>query len=96
MARRLTSDQIGAAGEGLFQTLSERGQLVANKSNRDVTGWDFFVQFPIDETAFPQTLDQRTANACYVQLKSTTGENGTRVSARLSAVEHLARAAGPP
>lgn len=95
MVRRLTSDQIGAAGEGLFQTLSERGQLVANKSNRDVTGWDFFVQFPIGETTFPQTLDQRAANACYVQLKSTTGESGTRVSARLSAVEHLAKVAGP-
>lgn len=95
MARRLKSDQLGAAGEGLFHTLSERAQLVSNKSNRDVTGWDFFVQFPIDEMVFPQALDQRPANACYVQLKSTAGENGTRVSARLSAVEHLAKAPGP-
>ena len=59
--------------------------------DRDVTGWDFIIEFPMAGPDAGVPLDQRPAKACHVQLKSTAGENGSRVSAKLSAVERLAK-----
>jgi hypothetical protein len=86
----LTSDELGEAGETAFKNLCSRAKLVCNKSDRDVTGWDFVVEFPM-ETGTATSLDQRQAAACVIQLKSTAGESGSRVSARLSAIERIAK-----
>ncbi len=44
----MRADQIGAKGEARFQELCEDAGLVCNKSSRDMTGWDYIVEF-----AFP-------------------------------------------
>lgn len=91
MTERLPPDELGAVGENMFRTLCGQARLVCNKSDRDVTGWDFIVEFPMATADAGTPLDQRTADACHVQLKSTAGESGSRVSAKLSAVERLAK-----
>lgn len=90
MPHTLTSDELGEAGETAFKNLSSRAKLVCNKSDRDLTGWDFVVEFPM-ATGVAAALDQRQAAACVVQLKATAGESGNRVSARLSAIERIAK-----
>lgn len=91
MTERLPPDELGVVGENMFRTLCGQARLVCNKSDRDVTGWDFIVEFPMAAPAAAVSLDQRAADACHVQLKSTAGESGSRVSAKLSAVERLAK-----
>ncbi|QEH81582.1 hypothetical protein EIK56_27240 [Sphingomonas sp. C8-2] len=92
---RLTSDQLGAAGESLFESLCLRARLEPNKSQRDRTGWDFIVELPMKEPDDAISLDHRRPTTCHVQLKSTAGENGPRVSIRLSAIERLAKDVNP-
>ncbi len=91
MTERLPPEKLGAVGENMFRTLCGQARLVCNKSDRDVTGWDFIVEFPMATPDAGTPLDRRTADACHVQLKSTAGESGSRVSAKLSAVERLAK-----
>lgn len=91
MTERLPPDELGAVGENIFRTLCGQARLACNKSDRDVTGWDFIVEFPMATPDAGIPLDQRATNACHVQLKSTAGESGSRVSAKLSAVERLAK-----
>lgn len=91
MTERLPPDELGAIGENMFRTLCGQARLVCNKSDRDVTGWDFIVEFPMATPAAGIPLDQRAADACHVQLKSTAGDSGSRVSAKLSAIERLAK-----
>jgi hypothetical protein len=93
-AEALTPDELGDVGESLFRKLCGQAKLVCNKSDRDRTGWDFRVEFPMERSA-GATLDQRAPRVCQVQVKSTAGESGTRVSARLSAVERLAKDGAP-
>lgn len=91
MTERLPPDELGVVGENMFRTLCGQARLVCNKSDRDVTGWDFIVEFPMAAPGAIIPLDQRSADACHIQLKSTAGESGSRVSAKLSAVERLAK-----
>ena len=88
MSQELTSDELGEAGETLFAHLCVRAGLTCNKSNRDRTGWDFVVEFPMSG---PDTgaLDARLPTACLAQLKSTA--RGGPVKLSLSAVERLAK-----
>lgn len=91
MSERLPPDELGNVAENLFRTLCGQSRLVCNKSDRDVTGWDFVVEFPMARPDQAKPLDQRAARACPIQLKSTTGESGSRVSVKLSAIERLAK-----
>lgn len=88
MRRVLTSDELGEAGETLFANLCVRAGLTCNKSNRDRTGWDFVVEFPLPGPD-AGALDARLPTACVVQLKSTAGAGAVKLS--LSAVERLAK-----
>ena len=90
MPHKLTSDELSKAGETAFKNLSGRAELVCNKSDRDVTRWDFVVEFPMAAGA-AATLDQRQAAACVVQHKLAAGESASRVAARLSAIERIAK-----
>ncbi|NYT41000.1 hypothetical protein HZY97_09555 [Sphingomonas sp. R-74633] len=67
---------------------------MCNKSDRDRTGWDFRVEFPM-AAGTGELLDQRAPKACQIQVKSTAGESGTRISARLSSIERLAKDVAP-
>lgn len=90
----LTADELGEVGESLFRKLCAQAQLTCNKADRDRTGWDFRVEFPMAQR-LGETLDQRSPRVCQIQLKSTAGESGTRVMARLSSIERLAKDTGP-
>ncbi len=94
MIDALTPDELGDVGESLFRKLCSQGKLICNKSDRDRTGWDFRVEFPIDAPS-GITLDQRSPRVCQVQLKSTAGGSETRVPARLSSIERLAKDGAP-
>ena len=89
MSIALTSDELGAVGEGLFPTLCARAKLICNSSNRDRTGWDFVVEFPMPDVDENLTLDGRAPTACSVQLKATAATGP--VSLRLSSAERLAK-----
>jgi hypothetical protein len=89
VTKELTSDELGAAGEALFANLSARAGLICNKSDRDRTGWDFLVEFPMPEPSISVTLDERSPTACTIQLKSTA--IASPVKLRLSAAERLAK-----
>lgn len=88
MPRVLTPDELGEAGETLFANLCVRAGFTCNKSNRDRTGWDFVVEFPM---AGPEAgaLDARLPTACVIQLKSTATAGPVKLS--LSAIERLAK-----
>lgn len=86
----LNPDDLGHLAEEEFRTLCARGQLVCNKSERDRTGWDFLVEFPMDASRSGASLDHRQPVSCHVQLKATQGSTG-RVGLRLSSAERLAK-----
>jgi hypothetical protein len=90
---RLTSEQLGDAGEDLFRLLCSQAQLIPNPSSRDRTGWDFRVEFPMHASE-ATSLDKRLPRVCQVQVKSTAGSEQT-VAARLSSVDRLAKDAAP-
>ncbi|WP_340318051.1 hypothetical protein [Rhizorhabdus argentea] len=93
MMTKLTPEQLGDAGEDLFKLLCSQAQLIPNPSTRDRTGWDFRVEFQMDDTA-ATTLDKRLPRVCQVQVKSTAG-SGNTVAARLSSVDRLAKDTAP-
>lgn len=93
MTEALTPDELGEAGENLFAKLCAQAKMICSRTSRDRAGWDFRVEFPMEETP-QETLDQREPRACMVQLKCTAGESGA-VRARLSAMERLAKDRGP-
>jgi hypothetical protein len=49
MSLKLTPEELGDAGESKFKLLCSQAKLVCNKSSRDLTGWDFIVDFPMTE-----------------------------------------------
>jgi hypothetical protein len=63
--------------------------MVCNKSDRDRTGWDFVVEFPMPGLTPGQRFEDREPTACSVQLKSTTLAGPVKTS--LSAIERLAK-----
>ncbi len=85
----LSPEALGIVGEDLFRSLCSTADLVCNKSERDLLGWDFRVELPWDDNG--GALDRRSPRACQVQVKATAGESGSRVAAKLSAVERLAK-----
>jgi len=95
MTRILTASGLGDVAENTFRSLCGRGQLVCNKSDRDLVGWDFDVQFPMPDPSPGHSLDQRAAMSCRVQLKATATQQGERVTLKLSAAELLAKGPGP-
>lgn len=94
MTKSPSSEALGDIGEDEFRRLCSRAGLVCNKSDRDRTGWDFRVEAPFDDND-PAALDQRAPRVCQVQVKATKGESGSRVTAKLSAVERLAKDSAP-
>ncbi|RZI99649.1 MAG: hypothetical protein EON90_10645 [Brevundimonas sp.] len=93
MTSGLTSDELGAAGEDLFAMLATRARLNVNRSDRDRTGWDFIVEFPMPEPGTGVTMDDRRGPVCFIQLKTTAGADP--VSLRLSSAERLAKQDNP-
>ena len=59
-------DHLGAKGEARFSELCKDAQLICNKSNRDLTGWDFIVEFPFakDEKPTAPLESHKTPLSC--------------------------------
>jgi hypothetical protein len=91
----LASEDLGEAGESLFKNLCARAKLNCIKSDRDRSGWDFIVDFPLSDEGSPETLDQRQKVTCHVQLKTTAVSGNGTVSLKLSAADLLAKDSHP-
>lgn len=92
--RQLNSDELGAYGEYEFPRRLVPAQLIANKSDRDRTGWDYIVEWPAS-AGKGDSLDLREAPpSCHVQVKTKWSGND-RVEARLSSLERLAKELKP-
>lgn len=86
---RLNSDELGEKGESRFKEICADAKLICNRSERDRTGWDFIVEFPIKPVAI--TLDRRPSPiSSHFQIKTMWATNDA-CSIRLSAAERLAK-----
>jgi len=64
---------LGLLGETAFKSLCLAAGLTINSSNMDMTGWDFFIEFPFNQHNYlPQDLFP-TPIECKIQVKSTDG-----------------------
>ncbi|MEY8213342.1 MAG: hypothetical protein RPR97_02540 [Colwellia sp.] len=61
---------LGVMGESVFSLWCADAGLVANDSGIDKTGWDFFVEFPIEGSCEPDEI-HNSALECKVQVKAT-------------------------
>ncbi|MEM9578836.1 MAG: hypothetical protein AAF999_17710 [Pseudomonadota bacterium] len=91
----LTPDELGDVGESLFRSLAATARLVANSSDIDKKGWDFFIQPGGPRSASDEMLDKRTEWSCHVQLKATAEKKPTSVRVKLSTFETFAKLPGP-
>lgn len=90
----LDSDELGDLGESEFRRICASTRLICNKSDRDRTGWDFMVQFPLTED-LPGSLEARSPRpACFFQVKTKKGRKSS-VSCRLTSLERLAKEPTP-
>ncbi len=94
-SRKLTNDALGAKGEARFKELCEDAGLIANKAGRDMMGWDYIVERPLEgDDDLP--LDRRVQGCvCRIQIKTIWERDAGRVSLSLSACEVLAKTADP-
>ena len=94
-SRELTNDRLGAKGEARFKELCEDAGLIANKAGRDMMGWDYIVESPL-EGGNGLPIDKRPQGAvCRVQIKTIWAREDGRVSLSLSACELLAKTVDP-
>jgi len=90
----LPINELGEKGESRFKEICADAQLICNKSDRDLAGWDFIVDFPFRD-AGQETLDGRQGPiSCHVQVK-TLFETSNRFQMRLSSAERLAKEKKP-
>ena len=91
----LSSDRLGAKGETHFQEICEDAALTCNTSTRDLTGWDFIIEFPFAETEETHSLDSRSAPlSAHIQVKTLLLSNDV-FRLRLSSAERLAKEIKP-
>ena len=85
---RRTSQNLGHQGESFFDSLCSAAGLTANKSEKDVFGWDYLVEFAtINYSDLPQDIAPLPIQ-CKVQVKSTTSTN-TVIRIKLSSLLRL-------
>jgi len=90
----LTANELGEKGESRFKEICADAQLICNKSDRDLAGWDFIVDFPFKNIE-SEALDSRQGpTSCHVQVK-TLFQTSNRFQMRLSSAERLAKEKKP-
>ena len=93
--RPLSSDELGEHGDAIFRTLCTKSGLVANKSERDRTGWDYRVEFPNSRLDASIYADKRAVPLPFnVQVK-TMWRDKRNFSAPLLSMERLAKSLDP-
>jgi hypothetical protein len=90
----LTANELGEKGESRFKEICADAQLICNKSDRDLAGWDFIVEFPFNHDEGGSLDSRRKQISCHIQVK-TLRESSNRFDMRLSSAEHLAKEAKP-
>jgi len=63
--------KLGKLGEKTFDAWCTSVELVANKSNEDEMGWDFYVEFPFKKSGSTPMDMQPTPIECKIQVKAT-------------------------
>jgi len=86
--------RLGTKGEQRFGELCADAGLTSNKAGVDLAGWDFIVNFEIDNAQTTWFDRRRTPYSCYVQVK-TTWEESKSVRLKLNMAERLAIEAIP-
>ena len=86
--------RLGTKGEQRFGELCADAGLTSNKAGVDLAGWDFIVNFEIDNAQSTWLDRRRTPYSCYVQVK-TTWEESKSVRLKLNMAERLAIEAIP-
>ncbi|MBK0094848.1 hypothetical protein IBT49_02595 [Erwinia sp. S63] len=67
------AQKIGTMGESYFKFLCASENINCNKSEEDMAGWDYILDFPLENT--PSGSDTAKGPIeCKVQIKSTTKE----------------------
>lgn len=68
---------LGALGESEFKRFCASVGIVANKSDEDKTGWDYFIEFPRSNSE--SNLDKTPSPLeCKIQVKATDGHTQRR------------------
>jgi hypothetical protein len=91
------NSQLGVIGESFFKHWCSKAGLVTNKANEDQTGWDYFVEFPI-ETDESKPLDMHpTPVECKIQVKSVkaTSHRKKKIDITVSNLNRLIRTQMP-
>ena len=82
-------------GESTFSLWSGQGGFIANGSQIDETGWDFFVEFPYPSNPFSSPIEIHKAPLeCKVQVKATN-QRKKKLPITLSNLRRLATAQMP-
>lgn len=84
---------LGLMGESIFSLWCAEVGLIPNGSQIDKTGWDFFVEFPLDTGLSPQEI-HKSAIECKVQVKATD-KNDKKLPITLSNLRRLITAQMP-
>lgn len=86
---------LGIMGESTFSLLCSSAGLIANGSQIDKTGWDYFVEFPI-KSDLNQPFDLSPPPVeCKVQVKATDDKKRNKISISLSNMYRLVKAQMP-
>lgn len=79
---------IGERGELLLSSWCSEVDLVANRSSRDLTGWDHILEFPMNIDPDSNKV-HKAPHQCKIQVKATNGGK-KRVSITLSNLQRMA------
>lgn len=90
----LPSDPLGEKGQSRFKELCADAGLICNKSDRDIAGWDFIVDFDLDESSTTSLDRRKTPLSCHVQVK-TIYDRTSSVRLPLKMAERLAKELKP-
>jgi len=84
---------LGSMGENTFSLWCAAAGLITNGSQIDMTGWDFFVEFPFSSKLTTHEI-HKSAFECKVQVKATD-QNKRKLSIALSNLRRLITAQMP-
>lgn len=84
---------LGQMGESTFSLWCGQAGLIANGSQVDRTGWDFFVEFPFTGSTDPIRLHD-PAIECKIQVKATD-KTDRKLPIKLSNLRRLITAPMP-
>jgi len=84
---------LGTMGERYFGAWCAQAGLIANGSEIDRTGWDYYVEFPF-ENEDPQKEIHTAAKECKIQVKSSDKNEG-KLSIKLQNLRRLITAQMP-